>query len=99
MKLVCRELAKLPRTMHYLPPTTEGATYVWPRSHELLSALAALAPTEHARFGLEKRSIYKSVGRQLGNAGVKDLSPVELKVGAGDVLFHDMLTRIPAAIT
>lgn len=65
---------------------------MWPRSHEKNAALAALAPAKHARFDIEKRSVYKSVGQQLDNAGVKDLSPVELRVSAGDVLFHDMLT-------
>ena len=80
-------------TMHYLSSVDEtghGGTYVWPRSHTLLKALAASDPVGYAQADVHHRSIYKSVGAQLGKARVLDLSPVELLVRRGDVMFADM---------
>ena len=57
---------------------------VWPGSHHLVADLAASDPT---RF-----EMLHTLANSLREAGVHDIEPVELKVQAGDVLFHDMFT-------
>ena len=64
---------------------------VWPRSHTLLGTLIASDPIECARSDVRHRSIFKTVGARLAEAGVFGVDPVEVIVGAGDVLFADMM--------
>ena len=81
-------------TMHYLTPVPDarhGATVVWPRSHTLLGTLIASDPIEYARSDVRHRSIFKTVGSRLAEAGVFGVDPVEVMVGAGDVMFADIM--------
>jgi hypothetical protein len=73
-------------SMVYLTDSTDpahgGSTVVWSGSHHKVAALAASDP--------ERFEMLHVLSNSLGEAGVLDLEPVELKVQAGDVLFHDM---------
>ena len=75
-------------TMTYLTSSPEthhgGSTVVWPKSHRLVADLAVSDP--------ERFEMLHTLAHSLEEAGVQDLEPLELKVGAGDVLFHDMFT-------
>ena len=79
-------------TMTYLTDSQKsgGNTVVWPRSAALLRELAASEPERFANM-TRAVSLAKAKG-QLEAAGVGKLTPVEVQVTAGSVLFYDILT-------
>ena len=73
-------------TMTYLTSSMHqehgGSTIVWPGSHHKIGSLAASDPVRYEMF--------HTLAGALEESGALELQPIELKVRAGDVLFHDM---------